>query len=298
MSPSSVIGVDLGGTKIRIARYDLKTWEMQAAEEQMTHANQEFPHVMDDMVKLVEQLCARETLGVGFGLPGLILQPSGVIHRMPNIPGGENVPFRMEMQKRLKLPITVENDVNCFTFAEALHGAGKGKRVVVGIAMGTGVGGGIVIDGKLYHGEHGFAAEVGHMLLRPGEPPYKTEDRRGEVEQFLSGSAMGKRCSEAKRPEEYLQGEVCTFLQPTIFREVAWLCVNLIHLLDPSIIVFAGSAGRALTPHLENIRAEIAQWILPGTPLPPLAVAALKDAATRGAALLVAQAHQLSSLRF
>ena len=126
------------------------------------------------------------------------------------------------------------------------------------------------------------------MLLKPGEPPFVTEDKRGDVEQFVSGTALGKRCQEAKTPEEYLEGEVCGFLQPMIFREIAWIIVNVTHLMDPSVIVFGGSAGRALEPHFDEVREELKTWMLPNTPLPDLAIAELKDAATRGAALLVA----------
>jgi predicted NBD/HSP70 family sugar kinase len=205
---------------------------------------------------------------------------------MPNIPGAENIPLQRELHARIKLPVIVENDANCFALAESLHGAGKGKDVVLGITMGTGVGGGIVIGGKLYRGSNGFAGEIGHMLLKPGEPPFATSDKRGDVEQFLSGTALGKRCREAKSPEEYLEGEVCGFLQPMIFREIAWMCVTVIHLLDPSVIVFGGSAGRALEPHIPEIQKELRTWLLPGTPLPHLSIATLKDAGTRGAALL------------
>ena len=114
-----------------------------------------------------------------------------------------------------------------------------------------------------------------------------TTSMRGGVEQFLSGSAMGKRCSAAKRPEDYLEGEVCSFLQPEVLKEVAWLVTNLAHLLDPSIIIFGGSAGMALKSHLKEIEAELKKWMLPETPLPKLAAGQLKDAAMRGAAILV-----------
>jgi glucokinase len=160
---------------------------------------------------------------------------------------------------------------------------------MIGITMGTGVGGGIVINEKLFHGHTGYAGEFGHMLLRPGQVPYKEAIEshiRGEVEQFLSGTAMGKRCVDASNPDEYLQGEVCEFMHPEIYKEITWLCTNLIHTLDPSVIVFGGSAGRALGPHLSKIETELKNWLLPGTPVPVLKIAELKDAAVRGAALL------------
>ncbi len=284
----SVIGVDLGGTKTAVARYDAESFEEQECVRLPTHADREFPHVLDDLVEDINKLRKDDTTAVGVGVPGLVKQPNGTIITMPNIPGAEGHQMKKELEEKINLPVTVDNDANCFALAEALYGAGKGREVVVGITMGTGVGGGIVINGKIFHGENGFAAEIGHMLLKPGEPPFVTEDKRGDVEQFVSGTALGKRCQEAKTPEEYLEGEVCGFLQPMIFREIAWIIVNVTHLMDPSVIVFGGSAGRALEPHFDEVREELKTWMLPNTPLPDLAIAELKDAATRGAALLVA----------
>jgi len=285
-SQENIIGVDLGGTKTAIARYDAQTFEEQTHERLPTHADRAFAHVLEDLVSLIGKMRTEETQAIGIGVPGLVKQPDGIVLKMPNIPGAENIPLKKELESRINLPVFVDNDANCFVLAEAHHGAGKGHNVVVGVTMGTGVGGGIVIDGKVFHGSNGYAAEIGHMLLKPGEPPYETADARGDIEQFFSGTAMGKRCREAKNPDEYLEGEVCSFLQPQVFREVAWMCVNLAHLIDPSIIIFGGSAGRALGPHLVDVQKELKQWLLPGTPLPQLAIATMSDAAVRGAALL------------
>lgn len=287
MHSASVIGVDLGGTKTAVARYDSLTMKEQECVRLPTHADRHFPHVFDDLISVINDVRAEDTTGIGIGVPGLVERTSGAIATMPNIPGAEGFPLQENLEEKFKLPVSVDNDANCFTLAEALEGAGKGHDIVCGITMGTGVGGGIVINGKLYRGHHGFAAELGHMLLMPGKPPYEAVDHRGDVEQFLSGVAMGKRCEAAKRPEDYLEGSVCSFLKPEIFREVAWLIVNLTHLLDPSIIIFGGSAGRALTNHFLEIREELKAWMLPKAPLPDLAAARLDDAATRGAALLV-----------
>ena len=97
---------------------------------------------------------------------------------------------------------------------------------------------------------------------------------------------MGKRCTQAENPLEYFEGEVCSFLQPQVFRELAWFVTNLTYLLDPSIIVFGGSAGLALMPHMDKVRAELKTWMLPGTPVPELARAKVDDAGAVGAALL------------
>lgn len=289
MNSPTIIGVDLGGTKMAIARYSLKKGQMicEEAERMPTHAERGIRHVLDDVTKLIERMRREDTIGVGIGVPGLVRQPDGIVLTLPNIHGEKNIHLREELEHRIGFPVSVENDANCFALAEALEGAGKGRRVVIGITMGTGVGGGIIIDGAIFSGSHGFAAEIGHMLLKPGEVPYASEDCRGDVEQYLSGTAMGKRCRDAESPVEYLEGDTCSSLHPQLFREVAWMCVNLVHLLDPSIIIFGGSAGRALGNHLPEIHTELEKWLLPGTPHPELAQASLEDAALRGAAMLV-----------
>lgn len=285
MASTNIIGVDLGGTKIVVARFDAKTYERQAEERVPTRGERGFMHVMDDVFSVAAKMSDSKTKGVGIGVPGLIRQPEGVLVVAPNIPQSANTDLS-ELAKKAGMKVYFENDANCFALAEAHLGAGKGKRVVVGITMGTGVGGGIVVDGKLFRGAHGYAAEVGHMLLKPGSVPYKTDDNRGSVEQFFSGTAMGQRCTQAESPQDYLEGEVCSFLQPQVFREVAWFITDLTYLLDPSIIIFGGGAGMSLGKHLDEVRKELPKWMLPNTTPPELAVASVHDSGALGAALL------------
>lgn len=285
-SVSTVLGVDLGGTKADVALFDSADFSVVAEKRMDTHASQNFDRVFEDLVTALTELRQKDTVAVGVGVPGLVTQPQQVVLTMPNIPRAMNIELKTRLEESLSIPVVIDNDANCFTLAEALHGTGKDKRIVVGMTLGTGVGGGIVIDGKIFHGSKGYAGEIGHMLLQPGQPPYETDDMRGEVEQFFSGSAMGKRCEAAGKPEDYLEGAVCEFMRPDVFREIAWTCVNLTHLLDPDIIVFGGSAGLSLKGHLPEIEKEILKWMLPGTPIAKMAVSTNKNGATLGAALL------------
>lgn len=287
MATENRIGIDLGGTKTIIARYDAVTFEKQEEIKISTNATAGLKNVLDECIAIIGKIRTPETKGVGMGLAGLIQQPEGVVIHTPNIGNGDNVDAKKILEKALNLPVSVANDAGCFALAEAMMGAGKGKKIVIGITMGTGVGGGIVIDGKIFQGSHGFAGEIGHMLLMPGQPPFKSEDMRGEVEQFLSGTAMGNRCTAAEKPEDYLEGAVCDWMQPQVFREAAWLITNLTYLLDPDIIVLGGSAGHALKPHLPKVLDELKKWTLPNTPLPEIAVAALQGSGALGAALLL-----------
>ncbi len=287
MSTTTVLGLDLGGTKIAAGLYDCKTWEVLQSEKVPTP--KDFATVQSELVRLAKEFIRPDTLGIGLGVPGLV-EKNGIIRTLPNIPGAEGADLANVLRTATALPVTVENDANCFTVAQAAFGAGKGKSVVVGITLGTGVGGGIVIDGNIFRGGHGFAGEIGHMLLKPGEPPYETKDKRGEIEQFFSGTALGKRCEAAQSPNQYLDGETCSFLFPEVHREVAWMCASLTHLLDPDVIVFGGTVGRALKPHLAGITEDLRAWVLPGTPLPELVISELVASSTLGAAWIATRA--------
>lgn len=287
MSSGSILGIDLGGTKTALVLYDEEFHQIDTRTIS-TNASRGYDAVMHSLLSEVRSIMRPDTSAIGLGVPGFLDHSSGTVKAMPNILGAERKKPALFLQEQTGLPVTLENDARCFTFAEAIVGVGKGSPIVLGITLGTGVGGGIVIDGKIFRGGRGFAGEVGHSLLQPGLPPYPTDDKRGDVEQFLSGTAMGKRCEAASRPEEYLEGAVCGFMQPQVFKELAWLIVNAVHTLDPSAIVLGGSVGRALKPHLPAIRAELLQWLLPQVSPPTIICGALEDAPTRGAAMLAA----------
>lgn len=286
----SIIGVDLGGTKIAATRFDASSWKAQANERMGTQAGKPFEEVVQNILGVIGRLRTPDTTAMGIGVPGLIQRPEGAILLLPNIPGAAGFPLKERLAQETGLPVQVENDSSCFALAEALRGTGKGADIVVGVTMGTGVGGGIVIDGKLFHGSHGFSAEIGHMLLHPGRPPMETKDKRGDIEQFLSGTALGKRCPAARKPEDYLDGPACAELHEDVIREVAQMCASLTHCIDPAVIVFGGSAGKALKPHLKKIEQELVQWVFPGTPLPRLAIGTLEEAGSLGAAMVAKEA--------
>ena len=282
----TVIGIDLGGTKIAAARFNAETLEILRSDQEPTNAELTFEYVRGELLQCISELRDEHTIAVGIGVPGPVDAVTKRIVQLPNIKGADGFDLVSYVEEHTGLKTVIQNDSRCFTLAEALLGAGRGHSVVAGVIMGTGVGGGIVIDGKLLEGAHGFAGEFGHMLLVPGSPPYRTDDKRGEVEQFLSGKAMGLRCTQALDPKEYLSGQACAFMHPDIYREVAWFITSLTHAIDPSVVIFGGSAGRALKPHLAQIESELQRWMLPGVPPPRLTVGELEHGSMRGAALL------------
>ncbi len=279
MALGSVLGIDLGGTKIAIGVVDVISKKIRKIETFETNAARGYDAVMDDVVAAALRIAEKDTIAIGLGVPGLVERDTRRVRSMPNIPRSENTDPRALLEKALKLFVTIDNDARCFAYSEALVGAGKGKKVVIGLTLGTGVGGGVVIEKRLYEGAHGFAAEFGHMLLVPEHPPYDTADKRGDVEQFLSGTAMGRR-SEEKDPEKFVAA-----LDGKLIREIAWFVTNLTAAFDPDMIVFGGAAGRALGSHLKEIEAELGTWMIAGMSRPQLAIAELEHAGVLGAAL-------------
>jgi glucokinase len=168
-SPGPVIGVDLGGTSVKAALVsaDLELLARDASPTDVSDGDR----LLDEIEQLVRRIAGDSPVAaVGFGLPSQIDQRRGVVADSINVPI-TNVPFVAEMTARLSLPVKVDNDANLACLAEARIGAGKGRDNVIMLTLGTGVGGGIVFDGRLYHGATGYGGELGHMVIDENGPP-------------------------------------------------------------------------------------------------------------------------------
>jgi glucokinase len=186
------IGVDLGGTNLRAAAIDSQgkmldkiagNTELQAGRDA----------VIDDMVQSIEKL--RATLGehnlkgVGIGLPGFILIDKGIIVGSNNMPEFENYPVRDEIEKRLGAKVILENDANAAAMGEQWMGAGRNVDDLVLLTLGTGIGGGIIVGGRVLHGQLGMAGELGHLTVVPNGNPCGCGNR-GCVEKHASATAI------------------------------------------------------------------------------------------------------------
>ena len=170
------IGVDLGGTNLRIAAYAPEIGILNSIVLSTRLAAG--PHaVVDDMCGAIDRLIdenseGRELVGVGIGSPGPLELPAGRLHRPPNLPGWDGFPLLAETKKRLRLPIVLESDANVAALAEYELGLGKllGVDSLCMLTLGTGVGNGIILDGKVWHGVNGMGGEAGHMTIVPEGP--------------------------------------------------------------------------------------------------------------------------------
>ncbi|MBD3161204.1 MAG: ROK family protein, partial [Candidatus Eisenbacteria bacterium] len=181
------VGIDLGGTKTEGVVLAENPVEPVYRKRFATPRSAGYDGVLTAVVDLARELLDRAGSGasLGIGIPGIISTTHGRV-KNENTTDLIGRPLQQDLEERLGRPVRVENDANCFALAEALHGAGRTARCVFGVILGTGVGGGIVFDGRIWPGAQGIAGEWGHTILEPDGPPCYC-GRRGCVETFLSG---------------------------------------------------------------------------------------------------------------
>jgi glucokinase len=198
--PDFSIGVDLGGTNLRIAAVSV---DGQLLEKVTlgTKVALGRDHVIAEMCDAIQRLCAqyRQTgnfLGAGIGVPGIIDMQTGMLRKSANLPGWEEYPVRAEIERRLGARVILENDANVAALGEQWLGAARGVPNMAVITLGTGIGGGIVLGGKIWHGMNGMAGEFGHVVVEPEGHPCGCGSH-GCAEQYASATSVIRMAREA-----------------------------------------------------------------------------------------------------
>ena len=167
------IGIDLGGTNLRVAAVSADGFELERVAVRARYGSGP-SQVLDDIVSALQSLRKKQSgslTGIGIGVPGYIDASAGMVMSAANLPGFEDFPVRDELQRRLDIPVMLENDANAAALGEMWMGAGRSVRDLILITLGTGIGGGIVYDGKILSGSMGLAGEIGHMTVFPNGNP-------------------------------------------------------------------------------------------------------------------------------
>ncbi len=248
------IGIDLGGTKTEAVLLD-------PAGDELFRKRQPTPRQMSDpdiYAAIVETVCGliEETTRdvptgkpytIGIGIPGILDADTQKIQKA-NTTSLIGRPFKADLEQRLGRSVAMENDANCFTLAECVKGAGRGRRLVVGVIMGTGCGGGICIDGRIHHGRHGIAGEWGHFPVDPdGTDCYC--GNRGCVETLISGTGVERRhkarCWQTLSMKDiargYRKGDPECIETFSRFLEDFGRCLGgMVSFLDPDAVVLGG----------------------------------------------------------
>jgi glucokinase len=188
-------GIDLGGTKILSLCLDDEMREV-GRDYRETEAEHGPEAVIERMVaSMLSAAEGRLLSAIGISTPGPSDPKRGLVTSPPNLPGWKDVPLAKAIGDRLGVPAWIENDANAAALAEHRLGAGRGRENLVLVTLGTGIGGGLILDGRLYHGASGGAGEIGHMQLEPDGPVCGC-GRRGCLEALASGRALGERARE------------------------------------------------------------------------------------------------------
>jgi glucokinase len=175
MATKYIIGIDLGGTNLKIGLLDLECRIVRREilnTRRFTKKERLIQAIIDSVNRIMDdaQLKKTDVLGVGLGLPGPVDFKSGIVHFFPNIPGWKEVKLKNILSKRLKFPVFLDNDAKLMCLAEYKLGSAKGFRNSICLTLGTGVGGGIIIEGKLYRGANNASGEIGHMPINEFGP--------------------------------------------------------------------------------------------------------------------------------
>ncbi len=288
-SQQYIVGVDLGGTNIVAGAMPADGSRTLAVCDLPTQAEGGAEGVVDRIVSLIEQVIAdvsasegiarADFAGVGMGAPGPLDRERGVVVVAPNL-GWHDFPLRDVIAERVKLPVTLDNDANCATLGEWWRGAAQGGRNVIGVTIGTGIGGGIVLDGMLYHGCSDVAGEIGHTTIEAAGR-YCRCGNYGCLEAYASGPAIALRAREALERDEvsvlrklvdgrterltaadvYDAANRGDALALEIVRDTARFLgtgvANLLNTLNPDVVVIAGGVTRAGDRLFEPLRAEV-----------------------------------------
>jgi fructokinase len=290
----SLWGVDLGGTKIEGVVIPESGGEPVCRLRIDTEQQRGYEHILGRITELIarmeEQTGLPRPAKVGLAMPGTA-EPATGLMKNANTTCLIGKPLVRDLSDHLGIEVVAENDANCFALAEATLGAARGPRVVFGVILGTGVGGGVVVDGHLIAGHHGIAGEWGHnILIENGEPCYC--GKRGCVETVISGPAL-ERWHYAQSGKNLRLPEIATSDDPAAIETIDRLCeyfgraiATVVNVLDPDAIVLGGGVGNIDALYTKG-RQSLENWIFNDTFDARLLRPALGDSAgVFGAAML------------
>jgi glucokinase len=271
-------GVDVGGTDCKVGVVDA---------EGRVRAETEFetPTSPDIAVREIERACAALAAEVGgridrlgLGVPGPLDLERGIIVQAPNL-GWRDVPLRDMVADALGCPVVMDNDANAAAYGEAWVGAGRGARVLLLVTLGTGVGGGVVEDGRVFHGARGLAVEIGHMVAVAGGRVCSC-GKRGCVEAYFSAHALSEQAAEVQASdgdprvhrslfERYASGD--PRIVPWLGNAIDILAQGVAHagvLFDPDRIVFTGGLTRSWDVYRDRLLQGLQGDLGPAGPPP------------------------------
>jgi len=316
MKPSVYIGIDLGGTSIKMGLVD-QLGHILYTLERPTSVKAGYHQILVDFSQMAEELCREshyiweDIVGVGVGVPAFLDLPKGIVVEAVNL-GWYDVPLKENLERLWTVPVIVDNDANAAALGEMWNGAGKGALHLICLTLGTGIGGGIIINGDIYQGANGCAGEVGHMTVKHHNGRHCNCGRKGCLETEASATAIVldaleqvKGMSAGSLKEEYdktgtmtaksvvqlaqhgdsVCKEIIVKVGCTLGNALAQMCF----LLNPEMIVIGGGVAQAgkilFDPMIEAFNKAVLPRVAENTSIVPAKLG--NQAGVTGAAWLI-----------
>ena len=243
------IGVDLGGTNVRAAIVD-EEGNVLVQKKSPSYAQEGKEKVMDTIINLIKSLPDYESCsGIGVGVPGPCDEKTGSMVLATNLPGFEGYSIANKLEETFHMPSFIDNDANVAALAEALVGAGKGKKVVYYVTLSTGIGGGLVINGECISGKHGFTGEIANIIIDRNRSKVNYL-AVGAIENEASGTAITRKANEKASKKYKHAGEVfedahngnpvAKEIVDNVARDLAQLFATIACVCDPDIFILGG----------------------------------------------------------
>lgn len=229
------IGIDLGGTNVRVGI--VHNGEIIQKISEPCRADKPEKEVLDHIISMIRQLPVDRIESIGIGVPSVVDAKQGIVYNVANIPSWEKVPLKNILETEFHIPVAVNNDCNCFALGEYKFGEGINYNDIVCVALGTGVGAGIIIDGELYNGQNTGAGEIGCL-------PYLEHDY-----EYYCGSAFFSKENNLTGKEAFLMGQERDKTALALWEQMGFHLGNLMKAIlftyDPQLIILGGSISNA-----------------------------------------------------
>ena len=291
------IGIDLGGSNVRVAKMDAEGRIVQDVIAP-SHGKEGPENIEANILGLLEQFDLTDVKSIGLAIPGPVDGERNVITMATNIPGCEDYPFAANMEKITGIPVFLDNDANAAGLAEALLGSGKGYNIVYYITHSTGIGGGLIINGKIISGHKGYAGEIANVIVDPDAKQYPIYSHlnRGGVETVASGTAIGligkdiigEEGSSARKVFVLASegNEKAKAIVDKMAKDLATCLSAISAIVAPDCFVIGGGCSKSSMLYFDQLKEYFKSMAHEGMREVPILKAALQEPGVLGAAMI------------
>jgi glucokinase len=286
MNDPAIVALDLGGTKLATGK--VQHHQVVSRDSRSIPPNASEEEVLNALILSIRNVFDEQVVAIGVGVPSVVDVDRGIVYTVQNIPSWKEVHLKEKLENIFHVPVYVNNDANCFVLGEAHFGKGKGYRNIVGLTLGTGLGGGIMIDRKLYSGTNCGAGEIGMI-------PYKDEI----LEYYCSGQFFTRKFGSGELAfQRAISGDPEAVEAYHEFgKEMAYAMTTALYAYDPEIVILGGSVSKAFSLFKKSMMENMEKLFAYQHTLKRLVVepSDLTDSALLGAAALHLDAMEKKS---